>query len=306
MSAWRTFCRVCLLLSIVFCAGQQREAIALEGLIDQQMAGRRGSVVVLDIPSNKIIAAHNLKASGQVVTAPGSVIKPFVLMVLLQSGKTDPAQAVFCRRKLTIAGRRMDCTHSPAVTKLDAAEALAYSCNTYFATMAARMSPADLRQAFERDGFTAPSRLAPEEAVGSVALAPDTPHLQLQALGDWGIELTPLELLAAYRNLALLRLKNDAADADAPVLQGLEGSVQYGMAHNAQPEGITAAGKTGTAAGSANPQTHGFFGGYAPAEKPEIVLVVYLEQGRGSDAAAIAGAIFSAYSKTRRVSGAAR
>lgn len=306
MSAWRICSRVCLLLSIVFCAGQERETTALEGLIDRQMAGHPGSVVVLDLTSNKIIAAQNLKAAGQKVTAPGSVIKPFVLMELLQSGRTDPKQAVFCRRKLTLAGRRMDCTHSPAVTSLDAVDALAYSCNTYFATMAARMSPADLRQTFARAGFAAPSRLAPDEAVGTIALAADTPHLQLQALGDWGIEITPLELLAAYRNLAMLRLKNATPDTAAPMFQGLEASVQYGMAHNAQPEGITAAGKTGTAAGNSNPQTHGFFAGYAPADKPEIVLVVYLEQGRGSDAAAIAGSIFSAYSKIRRDQGAGR
>jgi penicillin-binding protein 2 len=108
-----------------------------------------------------------------------------------------------------------------------------------------------------------------------------------------------LELLAAYRKLALHKLKNDLPEA-APLFAGLEHSVQYGMAHTeaTQAIAISAAGKTGTAAGT-SPQTHGFFAGYAPADKPEIVLVVYLEHGRGTDAAAVATPIFTAYGASR-------
>jgi cell division protein FtsI/penicillin-binding protein 2 len=65
--------------------------------------------------------------------------------------------------------------------------------------------------------------------------------------------------------------------------------------------GISAAGKTGTAAGP-GPQTHGFFAGYAPADRPEIVLVVYLEHGHGNDAAVIANSIFAAYARTHGAS----
>jgi cell division protein FtsI/penicillin-binding protein 2 len=219
----------------------------------------------------------------------------------LQSGKVDPGQHLVCRRLLTIAGRRMDCTHSPAITDLDASDAIAYSCNIYFADAARRLKPEELARSFERAGFTSRTELAPDEAVGRVLQAADESHLQLQALGYWGVEVTPLELLAAYRNLALHKLKNDLTQA-TPVFSGLERSVQYGMAQSAQPVGITAAGKTGTAGGIGS-QSHGFFAGYAPADQPEIVLVVYLEQGHGSDAAAIAAPIFSAYAKTGRGAG---
>src|SRR5262249_40622908 len=191
------------------------------------------------------------------------------------------------------------CSHSPAVTNFNAAEAIAYSCNSYFATAARRLSPNELAEVFERAGFTTRSGLVSDEAVGRISLAADESDLLLQALGDWGVEATPLELLAAYRNLALQKLKN-SNPAAAPVFSGLEASVQYGMAHNAAitPSGITVAGKTGTASGARTPQTHGFFVGYAPADKPQIVFVVYLENGRGRDAAAIAAPIFAAYGKT--------
>jgi len=289
---------------LVLLAGQsvcsaQRNAV-LSSVIARQMKGNRGAVVVLDVMSGKILAQWNLQFAARRMTAPGSTVKPFVLLELLQSGKIDPEQHLVCRRLLTIAGRRMDCTHSPAITNLDAADAIAYSCNTYFADSAKRLEPPELARSFERAGFTSRTELATDEAVGRVVVAHagDEAHVQLQALGYWGVEVTPLELLAAYRKLALHKLRNDLPQA-VPVFSGLERSVQYGMAQRAQPSGITAAGKTGTA-GGAGSQTHGFFVGYAPAEAPEIVLVVYLEQGNGSDAAAIAAATFSAYAKIGR------
>jgi cell division protein FtsI/penicillin-binding protein 2 len=263
---------------------------------------------MLDVASGRITAQWNLKVAARRVTAPGSAAKPFVLLALLQSGKVDARQRVACRRPLTIAGRHMDCSHSPAVSNLDASDAIAYSCNSYFATVSRRLSPQELYNVFERAGFTSRTGLSPDEAVGQISPANDEAHLQLQALGEWGIEVTPLELLAAYRKVALLKRNNNSFAA--PVFAGLERSVQYGMAHDAQPPtDLTVAGKTGTAAGRQMPQTHGFFVGYAPAEKPEIVLMVYLEQGRGSDAAAIAAPIFAAYSKKAqggRNNGAAR
>jgi cell division protein FtsI/penicillin-binding protein 2 len=71
------------------------------------------------------------------------------------------------------------------------------------------------------------------------------------------------------------------------------------MAHAAQPDGLEVAGKTGTAGSGSSPWTHGWFAGYAPAVHPEIVLVVYLEHGRGLDAAAVARKIFTAYQQMR-------
>jgi hypothetical protein len=111
-----------LLLGPAVCTAQQ-SAAALDPVIAKLMAGKTGAVVALDAPSGKIIAQSNLKTAAERVTAPGSTLKPFVLLELLQSGKLDPAQHLVCHRRLTIAGRNMDCTHSPAITHLDAADA---------------------------------------------------------------------------------------------------------------------------------------------------------------------------------------
>jgi cell division protein FtsI/penicillin-binding protein 2 len=72
------------------------------------------------------------------------------------------------------------------------------------------------------------------------------------------------------------------------------------MAHAANIEGMEIAGKTGTASSQKSARTHGFFVGYAPAEKPEIVVEVFLEQGNGEDAAAAARTIFAEFAKEKR------
>lgn len=284
------------LLALV-CLSAMAQDKDLQAEIDHSMAAKAGSVEVVDVASGKILAQWHLNVAAQRLEPPGSTVKPFVLMELLQKGRIDPEQHVICRRPLYVGGKRMDCSHPVSVTSLDAPDAIAYSCNTYFSTVATRLKPGELADAYKRAGFTSPTGLAAEEASGRIITPNEPAQLQLQALGEWGIQVTPLELLNAYLKLARQRLQPGSAGGTAPVFDGLERAVKYGVAHGAQPVGITAAGKTGTAAGARTPATHGFFVGYAPADKPEIVVMVYLEHGRGMDAATIAGPIFTAYGK---------
>ena len=273
---------------------------SLQAAIERSMKGRPGSVVVLNVASGKILAAWNLEVAARRLEQPGSTVKPLVLMELLSTGKIGADKRLVCHRPLYVAEKRMDCTHPATITALDAREAIAWSCNSYFSAAATQLSGAELNTLFRRYGFTARTGLAANEAAGRLIQPGDQPHVQLQALGDWGIEITPLELLVAYRNLALQKLRNPDGETAMPVFDGMERAVTYGIAHAAQPQGITAAGKTGTASGMNTPLSHGFFAGYAPADKPEIVLVVYLEHGRGIDAAAVAGPIFTSYARIRK------
>ena len=85
----------------------------------------------------------------------------------------------------------------------------------------------------------------------------------------------------------------------AIVRQGMEAAVQWGTATRAQVPGLNVAGKTGTAefcddlairlgfcAPGLNKPTHAWFIAYAPAENPQIALVVYIYNGgEGSQAA---------------------
>jgi cell division protein FtsI/penicillin-binding protein 2 len=286
-----------LLLVAALSSAQQTRPSTLQPALEHLMAGKAGAIVVINVGSGKILAKSHLDVAAQRLAQPGSTLKPFVLIELLNSGRVKPEQRLVCRRPLYVGGRRMDCAHPPGIESLDAPDAIAYSCNSYFAAMANRLNSDELALVFRREGFTSPTHLASIEATGVVVSARDEPELQLQVLGNWGIEVTPLELLVAYRSLALQKLRSRDLGNAAPVFDGLERAVRYGVAHGAQPRATTAAGKTGTASGTNTRQTHGFFVGYSPADKPEIAIVVYLEHGRGIDAAAIAGKVFDAYWK---------
>jgi cell division protein FtsI/penicillin-binding protein 2 len=153
-------------------------------------------------------------------------------------------------------------------------------------------------EVFRRAGFDSPSKLVAHEARGRIRLPSDSDSLRLEALGYRGIEVTPLELLQAYRRLAIRR-GSSGIDADASVFQGLENSIAIGMARTAGVDGMKMAGKTGTAPTRNAKYSHGFFAGFAPAEKPEIAFMVFLEQGRGADAAAVAQPVLEAYARRR-------
>jgi len=71
------------------------------------------------------------------------------------------------------------------------------------------------------------------------------------------------------------------------VQQGMEGAVEYGTSYRTQIEGIRVAGKTGTAqfcddimcgVGYQQPE-HAWFAAYAPAEAPEVSVIVFLYNG---------------------------
>jgi peptidoglycan glycosyltransferase len=58
-------------------------------------------------------------------------------------------------------------------------------------------------------------------------------------------------------------------------------SVQVGAATRAAISGITVAGKTGTAENGPDDPYTLWFTGFAPAEKPEVVVTVVVEDGGG-------------------------
>jgi len=307
--ATRYFVSVIVCFQALAVAPAQPINSALQSAVSRVMTGQSGTAVVVEVGSGRLLAAYHLDVAARRVVAPGSSIKPFTLMALLESGKVTAQTTLMCKRTLSIAGHKLDCAHPVTAQPLDPSAALAYSCNSYFSTVALRLTPTQLRDSLMQDGFASLTSLAQNEATGNIALAQSPEQLQLQALGEWGIAVTPLQLLRAYRSLALLQSRHDVKLE--PLFAGLEQSATYGMGHAAQPAGSMAvAGKTGTAPAGEGPWTHAWIAGYAPADNPEIALVVFLEKGHGgSDAATVAREIFAAFADAQKAApatGAAR
>jgi len=258
-------------------------------------AGRfspQARIVVLDIASGRVLASRHLAEAGVTLAAPGSTLKPLVLYGLVESGRWDPARRIACDRKLRIAGRPLNCSHPPA-DPMDARQALAWSCNTYFANVAGTLRPGELRALLAPTGLLAATGLAPKEAT-AVLRDPNThDETSLALLGVDGVLVTPLELAIAYRWLALQLAANPNSPAAQAVREGLADSANFGMAGAASLGGVQVAGKTGTASPAAGAPSHGWFLGLVPSDRPRAVIAVYLPAGRGADAARVAAELLT-------------
>ena len=275
---------------------------ALQARATHLMNGRTGTALLLGVDSEQLLAVSNPNVAAHTLAAPGSTVKPFTLMALVESGKLAVNATLQCPRRLEIAGKNLDCSHRVSAKSFDARAALAWSCNNWFARMAQRLEPRELRAAFVNAGFTARTGLAEDETVGEVREITTIEDLQLAAIGAANILITPLQLAAAYRRLALLRRDPAAAEKFSVVFEGLEDSVAFGMGQAARiPDAPPLAGKTGTA-GSGKGWTHAWFAGYWPAAKPEVVVVIFLSRGRGGpDAAPIARDLVAYYNSSKPV-----
>lgn len=256
-------------------------------------------IVVLDVATGRLLTASHLADAAHTLAAPGSTLKPLALYGLISAGRWDPGHRIACTRNLHIAGRSLACSH-PASDPMDARQALAWSCNTYFAAVGASLAPRELRRLLEPTGLLGQTGLvlgqtspAGNEAVAEFREPAGKDAASLALLGVDGIKVTPLELAEAYRWLAL-QLASHPGSAAAEVVQaGLNDSASFGIAAQASEGGVAVAGKTGTANFGAGTPSHGWFVGLAPAAQPKVVVVVYLQAGHGANAAAVAAALLA-------------
>lgn len=242
----------------------------------------------MDVSTGRLLATEKPRQGATLQSLPGSVLKPFFLAEALERGQLNPQATFFCRRNLQIAGRSLPCSHPQTGMAFHAEEALAYSCNNYFAELANRLSPEQLLDTVRNYGFNEPTHLFSSEASSEPRRPITREEKQLFVLGLQGIRITPAQLAVAYRQLALKINDSHASPAFRTVGQGLQDSVQYGMAHNAEIPGITILGKTGTANDSAQGRSHGWFAGITEMRGVSLVVVVYLPIGNGGDAAHLA------------------
>lgn len=255
-------------------------------------------IIVLEIASGRLLAANGLNDVARTLAAPGSTLKPLVLYELVSTGRWNPASRVACNRQLLVAGHRLACTH-PLAPPFNAREALTWSCNSYFGAVARTLHTGELGQLLRPSGLLGPTGLigtaglAHDEAVAEFREPETVDAEQLALLGVEGVRVTPLELAAAYRWLARELAAHSGSEAAQVVRAGLEDSASFGMAGQASLGGVTVMGKTGTAEGVASSRSHGWFVGIASAQKPQVVIVVFLPAGRGTDAAHVAGEILA-------------
>lgn len=212
---------------------------------------------------------------------PGSVMKIVTLIAALEHNVITPETTHVCRRTVVVDGVRFVCAHPDQRRPLTAAEALAYSCNDFFVSLAPRLS----REAFNRTRLDA--GLPP---IGNgVALAPalvglDGPRMAPRAMLDL------LARVAGFDRDRPMRLQEPTRRV---LLEGLAGAAKYGSASALAEAGVSALAKTGTApmpGGGAM----GVVVALTPADRPERGIVVVAPGAAGLDAASIAASTLNA------------
>ena len=205
-------------------------------------------------------------------------MKPVTLLAALASGAATGTTRIACSRTLRIDGRTLDCVHPALGHDLDAREAIAHSCNTFFASVARRMSRSALSRSAASLGLPA---------------VPDQASLLMASLGLEGARTSPRRWLSAFR--ALVASEEARADASV-VLDGMRDAARAGSAMALAAHGIDAFAKTGTA-----PMPGGGTAGMVVVAAPGLkyAVIVVAPGGAGRDAAEIAARVLRHHAGSR-------
>ncbi|HSD65316.1 MAG TPA: penicillin-binding transpeptidase domain-containing protein [Vicinamibacteria bacterium] len=256
----------------------------------------QGAVVAMDPRTGRVHALVNPGLGMQRAFQPCSVFKIVVGIAGLSEGVITPDTIYRCRK-----GCWMWAGHGP----IDLQRALAVSCNPYFEWVGEQLGYEKVRRYAHLLGLGEPSGInLTGEAAGRIPLfvGPEAVgHLSSHAAG---IETSAVQLAvlvsATVNGGVVLRPQLSGAEDFVPserwrlpdttrfdgLAAGFAGAVNEGSAVAAFDPDVAVAGKTGTCS------QLGWFASYAPADHPELVVVVFLRRGSGHGAYAVAGRIF--------------
>ena len=258
---------------------------------------------------------------------PGSTMKSFTAAAVLEAGLYGEDDIFVLPPTVKVADRTIHESHPRPTVEWSLTEIIAYSSNVGAVRLGTALGPETLYDSFVDFGFTERSgvdfpgeergRLAPPEQWSASTIG-NVPFGQ-------GMSVTPLQLARAVAAIAnggelvtphFLKSVPDAPDAElvwpreramseetaASMRDMLSAVVEYGTGSRAAVAGYTAAGKTGTAQKARTDGRSGYakgayvasFAGFLPAEDPEVVIVVTVDEpSNGIYGGAIAGPVFS-------------
>jgi penicillin-binding protein 2 len=255
-----------------------------------------GAVVAMDPHSGRVLAIVNPNYGVAHAYEPCSVIKIVVAIAGLSEGVLTPETTYNCSG---------GCWMWPGHGTIDLRRALAVSCNTFFERVGERLGYAKIEHYARLLGFGSSSGInVPGEAPGHLPVSVATDAVGHLSSHGAGITTTPLQLavaLSAAINGGIVyepqvgvvagfvpkeRWKLPPGTVLDPLVDGFLGAVNEGSASAAFDPDIVVAGKTGSCG------QMGWFASYAPADHPELVVVVFLRWGNGHHASAVAGRIY--------------
>ncbi len=285
----------------------------LQSIASAALGQREGAIVVLDPETGQGRAIVNPKLAFESAFTPGSTIKPFTTLAALRTGTIAPDTPLRCNGKYKREDVVDACSHPANLGPFNPAKALAYSCNYYFATVGERLEEEPVARLLADFGFGQKTGITDAEATGTLARGRWQPE---SAIGEGPfLQVTPIQMATAYAALfnGGRLLKPSLTDVSAPrvraqlqidnkerdlLREGMRGAVTFGTAAEAKLATLPfyLVGKTGTSTPLQGFRSQGWFAGLAFTSETDtnatLVVVVYLKNAHGSDAAEIARPIF--------------
>lgn len=260
-----------------------------------------GAVVIVDPQYGRVLKRVARGMDTQFTTSPFEVVQIVTGYAALDAGVINE----HTRLKCNDAGEAVDIT-----------EALARPCPTFFAELSKKIPPANFKRAAQVIGFT----YYGTESVNAIttAMRPITAVIPVNVAGaDYaalttrgvGMKANDLHFAQLAISLAsntttserMSTLITTTSQAIAPpaipinkralevIRKGLVKSVEEGTAMAAGTVRTHIAGKVGSN------EDNALFVSFAPADKPEIGLIVFLQEGTSTEAAQVAGRFYRSY-----------
>lgn len=274
---------------------------ALQQAANSALADRDGTIIIMDVRTGRIRAIANPKLAYTQPLMPGSAIKPFTALAALRAELIDERSSTVCPGRFTGLNFSLPCVHENHLPPFSPSQAIAYSCNYYFAAAGQRLGRDKLVATLREFDFGQPTGIAEEELSGVVRqceignnarVRKSEPHaadesdcLERSAVGESNhVQVTPIQLLTAYAALVngghlfkpQVASGNDflpversnisiAPQHRAVIVEGMRGAISYGTARAAKLDSLplTIIGKTGTARPATGFRNNGWFVGFA-------------------------------------------
>ncbi len=241
---------------------------------------------------------------------PASTFKIVSSLDIMNNMENYENYTYLCTGSAAIDGETISCNNGEVHGEVDLKKAFTVSCNSFFATAVESMEIEPLVDLAEGMMFNKKVYfdLPLSTSIFPIEKDAKTDEVMQTAIGQGNTLSTPLELCMIAQSVAndgeMLQpflvseiINNDGKkvsetktkvlsrtmtkeDADE-ITELMKGVVKEGTARSANPYNTTLAGKTGTAEVTGE-KSHGLFVGFAPADDPEIVIAVVLENSGGS------------------------
>ncbi len=274
---------------------------ALQEAANSALANRDGTIIIMEARTGRVRAIINPQLAYAQALMPGSAMKPFTALAALRSELIDQGSRTVCPGRFTGLNFSLPCVHADHLPPFSPSQAIAYSCNYYFAAAGQRLGRDKLVATLREFDFGRATGIAEEELsgvlrqceIGSSArvrrsepnVADESDCLERAAVGESNhIKVTPIQLLTAYAALVngghLFKPQmvsgnhfepversniSIASQHRAVIIDGMRGAISYGTARAARLDSLplTIIGKTGTAMPATGFRNNGWFVGFA-------------------------------------------